>query len=131
MGVVDSLEDGTRFLRAIRGTENPNAFVIPVEAPNWTLRDDSADDTREVMFAVRIIGGGGQPIPQRADDYASAAELTNSKGIRWRGRPTVWIGGSRIHSASVAGIVVAAFGTFVFGLYLRRWVKERGGGDTV
>ena len=39
--------------------------------------------------------------------------------------------GSRWHPASVAGLVVAAFGTFVFGLYLRRWVKERGGGGTV
>ncbi|MHC5053085.1 MAG: hypothetical protein ACYTKD_00030 [Planctomycetota bacterium] len=33
---------------------------------------------------------------------------------------------SRLHAASVAGLVVAAFGTFVFGLYLRRWLKERG-----
>jgi len=38
---------------------------------------------------------------------------------------------SRFHPASVAGLVVAAFGTFVFGLYLRGWVKERGGRDTV
>lgn len=33
---------------------------------------------------------------------------------------------SRFHPTSVAGLVVAAFGTFVFALYLRRWMKERG-----
>jgi len=32
---------------------------------------------------------------------------------------------SRFHPASIAGIVVGAMGVFIFGLYLRRWVKER------
>jgi len=45
--------------------------------------------------------------------------------------PYVSTGHSRWHPASVAGLVVAAFGTFVFGLYLRRWLKERGSGGTV
>ena len=35
---------------------------------------------------------------------------------------------SRLHPASIAGIVVGAMGVFVFGLYLRRWVKERRAG---
>ncbi|MHC5054447.1 MAG: hypothetical protein ACYTKD_06995 [Planctomycetota bacterium] len=38
---------------------------------------------------------------------------------------TVDMTASRFHPASVAGIVVGAMGVFVFGLYLRRWVKER------
>jgi hypothetical protein len=33
---------------------------------------------------------------------------------------------SRFHPASIAGLVVGAMGAFVFGLYLRRWAKERG-----
>jgi hypothetical protein len=32
---------------------------------------------------------------------------------------------SRFHPASVAGLVVGAMGCFIFGLYLRRWLRER------
>jgi hypothetical protein len=32
---------------------------------------------------------------------------------------------SRYHAASVAGLVVGAMGSFIFGLYLRRWLRER------
>jgi hypothetical protein len=32
---------------------------------------------------------------------------------------------SRFHGASVAGIVVGTMGVFIFGLYLRRWLRER------
>jgi len=32
---------------------------------------------------------------------------------------------SRFHPASVAGIVVGAMGCFIFGLYLRRWLRDR------
>lgn len=32
---------------------------------------------------------------------------------------------SRLHPASVAGLVVATMGAFVFALYLRRWLGER------
>jgi hypothetical protein len=32
---------------------------------------------------------------------------------------------SRFHGASIAGLVVGAFGSFVFALYLRQWLQER------
>jgi hypothetical protein len=32
---------------------------------------------------------------------------------------------SRFHGASVAGLVVGAMGIFIFGLYLRSWLRER------
>jgi len=32
---------------------------------------------------------------------------------------------SRFHPASIAGIVVGAMGCLIFGLYLRRWLRER------
>ena len=32
---------------------------------------------------------------------------------------------SRFHGASIAGLVVGAMGCFIFGLYLRRWLRER------
>jgi hypothetical protein len=38
---------------------------------------------------------------------------------------TMSVGGSRFHPASVAGLVVGAMGCFIFGLYLRRWLRER------
>ncbi|MHC4251446.1 MAG: hypothetical protein ACYS9X_20190 [Planctomycetota bacterium] len=41
------------------------------------------------------------------------------------GKVTIDSRASRFHPASIAGIVVGAMGIFVFGLYLRRWVKER------
>ena len=41
------------------------------------------------------------------------------------GAPIVRAEASRFHAASVAGIVVGAMGCFVFGLYLRRWLRER------
>ena len=32
---------------------------------------------------------------------------------------------SRLHGASIAGLVVGGMGCFIFGLYLRRWLRER------
>ncbi len=32
---------------------------------------------------------------------------------------------SRFHPASIAGLVVGAMGCFIFGLYLRQWLRER------
>jgi hypothetical protein len=32
---------------------------------------------------------------------------------------------SRFHGASIAGQIVGAMGCFIFGLYLRRWLRER------
>jgi hypothetical protein len=54
---------------------------------------------------------------------------------RWRGRVIMEHGSARIdtsasrfHPASIAGLVVGTMGVFIFGLYLRRWVKERRAG---
>jgi hypothetical protein len=51
----------------------------------------------------------------------------------WRGRVVPLTRGgyaidttrSRLHPASAAGLVVGAMGAFIFGLYLRRWLRER------
>ena len=32
---------------------------------------------------------------------------------------------SRLHGASIVGLIVGAMGCFIFGLYLRRWLRER------
>ncbi len=46
-------------------------------------------------------------------------------GEHTRSVPLLDTAASRLHPASVASLVVAAFVTFVFALYLRRWVQER------
>jgi len=46
--------------------------------------------------------------------------------VRWRANGVYLDGtGSRFHGASIAGLVVGAMGCFIFGLYLRRWLRER------
>jgi hypothetical protein len=35
----------------------------------------------------------------------------------------MWV--SRFHGASIAGLIVGAMGVFIFGLYLRSWLRER------
>ena len=49
------------------------------------------------------------------------------RAFAWRGAffPTVDATFSRFHPGSIAGLVVGAMGCFVFGLYLRRWLRER------
>jgi hypothetical protein len=41
------------------------------------------------------------------------------------GLPGLRIAASRFTGASVAGLVVGAMGCFIFGLYLRAWLRER------
>ncbi len=41
-------------------------------------------------------------------------------GERWASPYT-----SRLHGASISGLVVGAMGCFIFGLYLRGWLRER------
>ena len=53
--------------------------------------------------------------------------LVKFRGTRgaWQGDLVVDMTASRFHPASVAGLVVAAFGAFVFALYLKRWLVEK------
>jgi hypothetical protein len=48
----------------------------------------------------------------------------NQKGVYVR---VIWFdkSKSRLTGASVAGLVVGAMGVFIFGLYLRAWMRER------
>ncbi|MHC4247934.1 MAG: hypothetical protein ACYS9X_02275 [Planctomycetota bacterium] len=66
---------------------------------------------------VRVAG------PTNADAY-SPVIVKGRLGSRYR---FVFLDttASRVHPASVAGIVVGAMGCFIFGLYLRRWLRAR------
>ncbi|MHC5053661.1 MAG: hypothetical protein ACYTKD_02965 [Planctomycetota bacterium] len=43
----------------------------------------------------------------------------------WANRGGADMTASRFTGASVAGLVVGAMGRFIFGLYLRGWLRER------
>ena len=66
----------------------------------------------------------GMPIPVTAFGRVRLLDEIRASGIR---HLAVWVDGtaSRFHPASVAGLVVGAMGCFIFGLYLRRWLRER------
>ena len=79
------------------------------------------DVGRQLSAVARVAGGVSEVrklFPVGDGDYMRLEEAT----------ATVYLDAtaSRFHPTSVAGLVVAAFGTFVFGLYFRRWVRERG-----
>ncbi len=42
----------------------------------------------------------------------------------WDYSPSLDVSASRFHGASIAGLVVGAMGCFIFGLYLRAWLRE-------
>jgi hypothetical protein len=48
-----------------------------------------------------------------------------SRLVMWERRPFVAIGYGRLTGESVSGLVVGAMGVFIFGLYLRAWLRER------
>jgi hypothetical protein len=50
-------------------------------------------------------------------DYGTQQEMSVCALLR--------AGVSRFHSASVGGLIVGAMGCFIFGLYLRWWLRER------
>lgn len=74
------------------------------------------------LSSVARVGSGvierQKPLPSGDGDYLFSGKMIATVYLD----PTA----SRFTGASVAGLVVAAFGTFVFVLYLRRWMKERG-----
>jgi hypothetical protein len=66
-------------------------------------------------------------LPEHTDkaEVELQGRVVRHEGKRWT-YALVDTTASRFHPASVAGLVVGAMGAFVFGLYLRRWMKERG-----
>jgi len=60
-----------------------------------------------------------------AESHPGNADIGNVGGYPRYGDTVVDTTASRFHGASVAGIVVGAMGCFIFGLYLKRWLRER------
>jgi len=98
-------------------TENP---VWPhADAKGWHVSRSPGEEPR-----ARHLHGRLKPYRPRLPVGSSAPDCIAD------GTPVVDTTASRFHPASIAGIVVGAMGVFVFvfGLYLRRWVKERRAG---
>jgi len=70
----------------------------------------------------------GPPEPRNHDALTVAGRVVEVDLVLEASLPTIDTTASRLHGASVAGIVVGSMGVFIFGLYLRRWVKERRAG---
>jgi hypothetical protein len=106
----------------------------PVRIPTVTLKPvDAPDDlpfyALEQVFVPTtrpFVAGEVAALSGRVHLPASGAPLAERHNCYW----LLIIDGrrSRIASSTVAGLVVGAMGVFVFGLYLRRWVKERRAG---
>jgi len=82
-----------------------------------------------------VIRLSGPSEPKFRDVWSPDTEWPGPEQHTLLGRlswtPDIWTlhtTASRFHGASIAGIVVGAMGVFIFGLYLRRWVKERRAG---
>jgi hypothetical protein len=80
----------------------------------WTGRDLPASGDVLVVTG-RVLG------PEHK--YRILADMPDSMGLP--GCPLVLAEASRFTGASIAGLVVGAMGVFIFGLYLRAWLRER------
>jgi len=78
---------------------------------------------------ARVVGDDSPPAPA-PEPNDTLPHLYGRVGMGDFGPGRITIDGrvSRFHPASIAGIVVGAMGVFIFGLYLRRWAKERRAG---
>jgi hypothetical protein len=90
----------------------------PDDLPNYALEQVFVPSTQPFTTGEEVVLSG------RVLLLASGASLAERHSCYWYLIIDTRI--SRFHLASVAGLVVGAMGVFVFGLYLRRWVKERG-----
>jgi hypothetical protein len=98
----------------------------------WGLPSPVKDEPGKYMAA----GAGSYPLATYVELYfdSDRAPAHGRVGV-WRGRLMPERGGwtwlavdttaSRLHPASVAGLVVGGMGCFIFGLYLRRWLRAR------
>ena len=79
----------------------------------------------EIRRVVLDVSNGPAIPPPR---MMSGRVIEASFGFRtlgWPSFPVIDATFSRWHGASVAGLFVGAMGCFIFGLYLRRWLRER------
>ena len=85
---------------------------------------------------VRLSDGTGKidillrDTPEKPCSEGNEAEFRGRLALTarwwWDRRPLALdASAGRLHPASVAGLVVAAFGAFVFALYLRNWLRAR------
>ncbi|MHC4248256.1 MAG: hypothetical protein ACYS9X_03930 [Planctomycetota bacterium] len=125
-------------------------FAVPANwrrsmIPGWDFERERG--SKYICLAGTMEGqADGHVWVTDGDGYTASAILSEGRSllnhpddeVRLRGRarfcmgwygvetrPIVDTTASRFHPASVAGIVVAAMGAFVFGLYLRSYLKGR------
>ena len=86
-------------------------------AANVVLVELSEDDPCPIDENAEFIG--------RLRVVAAEVDITPGAQLHYR-ICTVDAAASRFHAASITGLAVGAMGVFVFAVYLRHWLKERG-----
>ncbi|MHC5057729.1 MAG: hypothetical protein ACYTKD_23915 [Planctomycetota bacterium] len=114
--------DGHRYLNSVAGPSRSKDVVGIIDLGDGT--GEAAGVAGE--FVGRIYGGGGTPLsPADVDFETTRPGFDRFDRKHYRIRPDLLLNASRFTPASVAGLVVAAMGTAVFALHLRRWLAER------
>jgi hypothetical protein len=88
-------------VRCLFESDGPPCLFFP-----W--KEERSDVGREVALKGRIVNGFFK-------------DLTGYT----RYGPVILVRASRFHGGSIIGLAVGAMGCFIFGMYLRRWLRER------
>jgi hypothetical protein len=96
-----------RSLHVLRGSKGRTVWVETPVGTDWPSAADFAGVGRVTGDPLEVSGSTCSTM----DDVQYGVYIDT--------------GASRLHPASVAGLAVGAMGCAVFGLYLRRWLRER------
>ena len=120
-----------RFVEATGRVASPEYF------PVGSMDEDEWDPLRRPSLPFWLcLLDLGEPGDKRGrvgvivlEEVNVGSKLTLRGRLRdsFGGTNVLWIDAtaSRFHGASIAGLVVGAMGCFIFGLYLRRWLRKR------
>jgi len=109
----------------VRSSGVSSGSVITVDGKEFFV-DAFAEDAQGLLHCVEVKWPQSIPYPEAEAEFWFVGRLrTYAPKHDPRGPFAVDATASRFHPASIAGIVVGAMGIFIFGLYLRRWLRER------
>jgi hypothetical protein len=110
----------------VLGRLESREFTPDPDTGQWRV---IATNSIDRFMAVRVVGRGRPPEPladgmRRLRGRVHTIQFPSADN-QFGAIHRVDTDDSRLHGASVAGLVVGAMGVFIFGLYLRRWLSER------
>jgi hypothetical protein len=112
----------------------PAGAYVELDCPLDRMESNGAIQTADPDLGILLTGFGrntwarthrGRWGTASWDDTARWLIAVDGSGPVKSSKFVEFKAASRFHGASIAGIVVGAMGCFIFGLYLRRWLRER------